>query len=169
VTLRLRAHVAEVRRPAMLARMPVMGVAKFERFFRAAAGLDVDKSDLKRYNEFINHKLYDLFLMARVAARSNARDMIEPYDLPITKGLQESMREFDKLDEQIELAPVLSDLAALPPLEVGVSETAASWLPRIAGGLSVALARTFTIIDPELKNPQSTHWKAAFRVFDLLL
>jgi hypothetical protein len=83
--------------------------------------------------------------------------------------LQECVREFDKLDEQIDLAPVVSDLAALPPLEVGVSETAASWLPRIAGGLSVALARTFTIIDPELKNPRSTHWKAAFRVFDLLL
>jgi hypothetical protein len=99
VTVRLRAHVAEVLRPAMLALMPVMGVAKFERFFRAAAaGLDVDKSDLKRYNEFVNHKLYDMFLMARVAARSNARDVIEPYDLPITKGLQESMREFDKLD-----------------------------------------------------------------------
>lgn len=149
--------------------MPVMGVAKFERFFRLAAGLDVDKSDLKRYNEFVNHKLYDLFLMARVAARANARDVIEPYDLPITKGLQESMREFDKLDEQIELAPVLSDLAALPPLEVEVGEAAASWLPRIAGGLSVSLARTFTIIDPELKNPRSTHWRAAFGVFDLLL
>lgn len=26
----------------------VMNVAKFERFFRAAAGLDIDKSDLKR-------------------------------------------------------------------------------------------------------------------------
>jgi len=67
----------------MLARMPVMGVAKFERFFRLAAGLDVDKSDLKRYNEFVNHKLYDLILMAR----ANARDVIEPYDLPITKGV----------------------------------------------------------------------------------
>ncbi len=28
--------------------MPVMGVTKFERFFREAAGLDVDKDDLKR-------------------------------------------------------------------------------------------------------------------------
>jgi hypothetical protein len=32
----------------------VMGVAKFERFFRTAAGLDVDKQDLKRYSDFIN-------------------------------------------------------------------------------------------------------------------
>ena len=34
----------------------VMGIARFERFFRAAAGLDVDKEDLKRYADFINRK-----------------------------------------------------------------------------------------------------------------
>jgi hypothetical protein len=28
-----------------------MGIAKFERFFRLAAGLDVDKSDLRRYGD----------------------------------------------------------------------------------------------------------------------
>jgi hypothetical protein len=146
-----------------------MGVSKFERFFRAAAGLDVDKSDLKRYNDFVNHKLYDLLLMARVAARANARDVIQPYDLPITKGLQESVREFDKLDAEIELMSILDNIAARPPLEVEIGEEAEAWLPRIAGGLSVALARTFKIIDPELTNPRTTHWQTALRVFDLLL
>jgi hypothetical protein len=149
--------------------VPVMGVSKFERFFRAAAGLDVDKSDLKRYNEFVNHKLHDLLLMARAAARANARDVIQPYDLPITKGLQESLREFDKLDEEIELISIVDNIAKRPPLEVEIGEETEAWLPRIAGGLSVALARTFKIIDPELTNPQTTHWKTAFRVFDLLL
>jgi len=33
----------------------------------------------------------------------------------------------------------------------------------------VALARTFTIIDPDLKNPQTKHWERDFRIFDLLL
>ena len=32
--------------------MPVMNVAKFEKFFRLAAGLDVDKGDLKKYNDW---------------------------------------------------------------------------------------------------------------------
>ena len=32
----------------------------------------------------------------------------------------------------------------------------------------MALARTFTIIDPELKNPQTKHWERAFQIFDLL-
>ncbi|MDB5092738.1 MAG: hypothetical protein JWO85_839, partial [Candidatus Eremiobacteraeota bacterium] len=39
----------------------------------------------------------------------------------------------------------------------------------IAGGLSVALARTFTIIDPKVKNPQSDEWERAYRLFSLLL
>jgi hypothetical protein len=37
------------------------------------------------------------------------------------------------------------------------------------GGLSVALARTFKVLDPDLKNPSSRHWERAFRIFDLLL
>ncbi|MEA2740023.1 MAG: hypothetical protein QOH05_3330, partial [Acetobacteraceae bacterium] len=39
-----------------------MGVTKFERFFRVAASLDVDEHDLKRYTDFVNHKIYDLLL-----------------------------------------------------------------------------------------------------------
>src|SRR5580693_8995633 len=76
----------------------LMAVAKFERFFRRAASLDVDKSDLKRYSDFINRKIYDLLLRAQAAARANARSIIEPFDLPITKGLQESIQDFRKLD-----------------------------------------------------------------------
>ena len=41
----------------------VMSVAKFERFFRIAAGLDVDKEDLKRYSDCINQKIYDLLVI----------------------------------------------------------------------------------------------------------
>jgi hypothetical protein len=81
----------------------VMSVAKFERFFRIAAGLDVDKQDLKRYSDFINQKVYDLLLRAQAAAKANGRIIIEPFDLPITKGLQESIHEFQKIDEEIEL------------------------------------------------------------------
>ena len=79
--------------------MEVMAIAKFERFFRLAAGLDVDKSDLKRYSDFVNDKLYDLLLRAQAAAKANGRDVIEPHDLPITKGLQERIHEFRRIDE----------------------------------------------------------------------
>jgi len=39
----------------------------------------------------------------------------------------------------------------------------------IFGGLSVALARTMRIIDPDLKRVHGAEWDRVFRVFDLLI
>jgi hypothetical protein len=149
--------------------MSLMGIAKFERFFRLSAGLDIDKADLKRYSDFVNGKIYDLFLRGQAAAKANNRVMIEPFDLPITKGLQERIHEFRNIDEQIELRSILDHLASSPPLDLAYSEETEARLPEIAGGISVALARTFKIIDPKLKNPQTEHWERSQRLFDLLL
>ena len=149
--------------------MPVMTVSTFERFFRAAASLDVDKKDLKRYSDFVNQKTYDLLLRGKAAATENGRDIIQPSDLPITKGLQESIQQFRKLDQELELKSILEYIAGLPPLNLTHSYETEERLPSVVGGLSVALARTFTIIDPELKNPSIKHWERAFRIFDLLL
>jgi hypothetical protein len=66
--------------------MAVMSVVKFERFFRIAAGLDVDKADDKRFNEFVNTKLHDLLVRGEAASKANGRDILQPQDLPITKG-----------------------------------------------------------------------------------
>lgn len=99
--------------------MTVMAVPKFERFFRVAGGLDVDKNDLKRFSDFVNEKIYDLLIMAQATAKANGRDVIEPWDLPITKGLQESIHRFEDLDEEIELEPILAHLAHRPQLDIG--------------------------------------------------
>ena len=90
--------------------MPVMGFTKFERFFRAAGGVDVDRDDIKRYLDFVNDALYDLLLIGQATAKANVRDVILPWDLPVTKGLQESIYEFRNIDEQIELKPILDHL-----------------------------------------------------------
>ena len=74
--------------------MPIFGVAKFERFFHAAAHLDVDKTDLKRYSDFVVRKLHDLLLMGHITAEANLRDVVAPHDLPITKGLQQCIHAF---------------------------------------------------------------------------
>ena len=148
--------------------MPI-GVSNFERFFRAAASLDVDKDDLRRYEDFVNRKVRDLLLIGRGAARANGRDVIEPWDLPITKGLQETIHDFRGMDEAAEVRPMLEEIVAIPPQELAYSEETESRLPEIAGGLSLALARAFKIIEPRLKNPQTEHWERAFRIFDLLL
>jgi Domain of unknown function (DUF1931) len=114
-------------------------------------------------------KTYDLLIRGKAAATANGRDIIEPSDLPITKGLQESIHEFRKIDADIDLKSILEYIAALPPLNLTYSYETEEQLPGLVGGLSVALARAFTIIDPDLKNPQTKHWERALRIFDLLL
>jgi hypothetical protein len=149
--------------------MPVMAVSKFERFFRLAASLDVDKSDIKRYSDFVHQKIYDLLLMGVATAKANDRDIIQPWDLPITKGLQENIHAFRNLDAETGLEDVLERLAAWPPLELALADETTVRLPQIAGGLSLCLAQAFTIVDPNVKNPQTAQWERVFRLFNLLL
>jgi hypothetical protein len=149
--------------------MPVMGFTKFEQFFRAAASINVDRDDIRRYLDFVNDAIYDLLVMGQATAKANVRDVIEPWDLPITKGLQESTHEFRRLEEEIELQPILESLAARPPLEMALDEETENRLPEIFGGISVALARTFRLIDPELKAVHTEEWERAFSLFRLLI
>ena len=149
--------------------MELLGVAAFERFFREAASLDVDKDDLRRFGDFVNDRLYDLLLRGMANARANGRDVIEPQDLPITKGLQESVQAFEAIDEELSLDSLLEQLTRRPPLDLVYSDELSDRLPQIAGGLGVAVARTFRILDGDVKNPQTRHWEQAGRVFDLLL
>ena len=117
----------------------VMGVARFERFFRAAAGLDVDKEDLKRYADFVNRKIYDLLIRGEAVAKANGRDLIQPIDLPITEGMQESIHRFKEIDETIELRPILDRLTARPPLDLELSEETEAELSAVGGGLSIPI------------------------------
>jgi hypothetical protein len=117
-----------------------MNIAKFERFFRRAAGLDIYKEDLRRYDDFVNQKAYDLLLRGEANANANGRDVIQPSDLPITNGLQESIHAYRLInDEQLDVASILRQLTKLP---------------EIMGGLSFALAPCFKVLYPNLKNPQ---------------
>ena len=150
--------------------MPLMAVKEFERLFRRTAGLDVDKEDLRRLGEFLRDRLYDLLVAAEAHARANGRDVIEPQDLPVTKGLQEALREF-RADTEAErkLEPVLEALAGRPRLDLACSEETERLLPELAGALTITLARLFKVIEPDLKNPQTEHWERAMRAFELLL
>jgi hypothetical protein len=151
--------------------MAVMGFVKFERFFRAAGGVDVDvdRDDIKRYLDFVNDAIYDLLIIGQATAKANVRDVIDPWDLPITKGLQESIHSFEKLEEDTEIQPILEQLAARPPLHMALADDTAARLPLIFGGISVALARTFKLIDADVKAVHSEEWERAFSFFRLLI
>jgi hypothetical protein len=83
--------------------------------------------------------------------------------------MQECIHEFKRINEEIDLQPILDSLAARPPLDLAYSDETEAELPRVFGGVSVGLARTFKILDPDLKNPQAKHWEQAMGIFNLLL
>lgn len=149
--------------------MPVMGFTRFERLFREAGQVRVDRDDIKRYLDFVNDVIYDLLVIGQATAKANARDVIEPWDLPVTAGLQDCMHRFERIDEDIELRPILDSLAARPPLTSALSEDTRSRLPLLFGAVSVALARTFRIIDAQLPAVHTQEWDRVFAVVRVLI
>ena len=131
--------------------------------------VDVDKDDLRRFRAFVDQKIDDIAIAGRNSASWNGRDVIAPQDLPITKGLQERMREFDKLDEADEIRQLLRGAVRRPPADVTFSEETEDMLPEVFGGISIALARSFRIVDPDVTNPSTEHWERGFDLFRMLL
>ncbi|MDX2265517.1 MAG: DUF1931 family protein [Hyphomicrobiales bacterium] len=144
-------------------------IHRLEKFFREAGDLDLDKSDLGRLEDFIHRKVVDLVIRGEANAKANNRDVVEPWDLPITKGLQESIHRFRLINAELQLTDYLAGLTGLPPSDLAIGVETEGELPEIAGGLCLALAETFRITDPNLKNPMTKDWERAYRLFDLLL
>jgi hypothetical protein len=82
----------------------------------------VDKDDIKRYNVFIDQKIDDLLLAAQHIAKAHDRVMVEPRDLPITKGLQQCVHDFEALDLDIGLRRILEHAVPEPQIDLLYSE-----------------------------------------------
>jgi hypothetical protein len=145
------------------------GIPLFERFFRSVGGVDIDKDDIRRFRELVDEQIDAIAIAGRNSAKWNGRDVIAPQDLPITRGLQERMREFDKVDEADEIRDLLREQVRVPPADVTFGEDTEQMLPELFGGLSVALGKSFHVIDSKLTNPSSEHWERAFTLFRLVL
>jgi hypothetical protein len=137
------------------------GLPVFERFFRSVAQLELDKNDVRRFRGFIDEMVDAIAIAGRNSASWNGRDVIAPQDLPITRGLQERMREFDEFDEADEIRDLLALSARTPPADVTFSTETEDLLPELFGGLGIVLARTFRRVDPRVVDPGSEHWDRA--------
>jgi hypothetical protein len=98
------------------------GIPVFERFFRSVASIKIDKNDVRRVREFVDEQIDDIAIAGRNSAKWNGRDVIAAQDLPITKGVQERMREFDKLEEAEEIRDLLRQMVRQPPADVTFAE-----------------------------------------------
>jgi uncharacterized protein DUF1931 len=149
--------------------MNIEAISKFERLFRVGAGLDIDKMDLRRMEQVVDRKTADLLIRGEAFAAANGRKIVEDYDIPITKGLQERIHEFRKIDAELGLKPVLDRLTPRPQLDFAYSDAASAALPEISGAIVLALGRIFRQLDPDVKNPQTQHWERAEAILDQLI
>ena len=147
----------------------VMGRKQLQKLFRDAAGIQIDKSDIKRLSDFIGERLRDLLVLGQVSARVNGRDIIDYHDVPITAGLQQAIRDFRSFDEELALSAILEQQATLPPLKMEVSVLLEQKLPELVGGITVSLARVFRAVNRDLKNPGSREWEQVEEIYTILL
>ncbi len=148
--------------------MAVIGFHKLEELFRRGTSLDIKKGHAKDVTDIVEQKLYDLLLMGQKAAKYNGRDVIWKYDLPITKGLEETINEFKKLEQELELQDILDRLATHPPLLELEAELEKA-LPEIVGGLTLVLARIMKRIDEENRAVNHELIERAKEIMDLTL
>ncbi len=147
----------------------VMGIKQLQRLFRRDAGLEIDKSDVKRLSNFISKRLRALLLQGQVAASVNGRDIIDYQDIPITKGLQQAIHDFRAFDEELELGQILAQQQTLPPLKMELSVLLEVKLPELVGGITLGLIRVFRTIDPDIKNPTPKEWEQVHAIYRILL
>ena len=147
----------------------LMGISKFEKLFRVIGGLDIDKSDIVRLNDFVNKITVRLLETGIRNTSLNGRDVIWMSDIPVTRGLEESTGLFKEVDKEIELTPILKENMKIPPLKYDVGDDVMSQLPSLQGGIIVSLIKSMKIIDEHKKNPQTEDWIKATEIFDTLL
>ena len=149
--------------------MAVVGFTKLEALFRKAASLDIKKGHAKDITDIVEQKLVDLLIAGERNANMNGRDVIWEADLPITKGLQETIIEFRKLEEEIPVEDVIEMLTTYPPLKYPYSAELEVKLPEITGALLVVMARIMKEVDDNDRAIDHKTIETTKRIMDLTL
>ena len=149
--------------------MAVVGFKKLELLFRKAASLDIKKNHAKEITDTVEQKLSDLLIAAERNAKMNGRDVIWEADLPITKGLQETIIGFRKLEEALEVRDILDFLATIPPLKYPLSVDLEDRLPEVVGALLVIMAKIMKEVDDNDRALDIKTIEKTKRIMDLTL
>ncbi len=151
----------------------VVGLPRLQTLYRRFVGLDLDKSRASEILEVAEKKLSDLFEVAAERARAEGRDVVEWRDLPITKGLAETMRRYERereelQDPRLDLGPILEFLAK-PLSGLEVSEEVREKLPVLAATVLLLVGYVIKLIDPGARKPSKQDIERAARILDLTL
>ena len=149
--------------------MAVVGFTKLEALFRKAASIDIKKGHAKEITDIAESKLTDLLIAAEINANINGRDVIWESDLPITTGLQETIIELRKLEEEVELEDVLTFLRNTTPVKYALSPEVEAKLPELIGALLIIMAKIMKEIDDNDRAVDHETIAKTKRVMDLTL
>jgi hypothetical protein len=154
--------------PALRLNAP-QDIGGFERFFRLVANVKVEPQDVVRYRQFVSRKLQEMLERAQGVAEANDRTSIRLCDLAIPNGLQRSMDAYRSLEPILDLEMTARVTELQPPHGGHCPHEIEQLLPVIAGGLAIALGRSFRIVDARLQGAYCLHWDQAFDLMELVL
>ena len=149
--------------------MAVVGFTKLEALFRKAASLDIHKEHAKEITDFVGKKVYDFLLAAEFSTNMNGRDVIWESDLPITKGFQEAIIEFRKLEEELPIEDIIEQLTHYPVLKYALSPEVEAKLPEITGTMLVIMAKVMRHLDDEPRAVNEKLIEKSKQILDLTL
>ncbi len=149
----------------------IVQYGQLEALFRRAVGMDLTENKAKEILAFVQKKLHDLLIIGERNAHYNDREVIWLSDLPITKGLRNSIRQFQELEleEQINLQYILDYLATQPPLKYPLEAELEEDLPNIVGGLLLTFARTLFVLTGGARSFDMEDVERAKEILDLTL
>ncbi len=151
----------------------IVGFTKLQRLYRRFVGIDLDKAKAIEIIEIAEKKLADLFEVAFERAREEGRDVVKWRDLPITKGLRETMERYEREreelgEEALELGPIASHLSSVIDYDK-VDEEVKEKLPTLAATLLLLEGYVMKLIDPHNKKPSKEDIERAKQILDLTL
>ncbi|NPB08040.1 MAG: DUF1931 family protein [Aquificae bacterium] len=116
------------------------GFDKLDHYFRTELDIDLTDETIELLLAGVKETFGKLFHGAEQRARWNGRDFITLADLNITLALEEHIKTFRKVEQDMGVDELLEYIAFIPPVEMDIGEDLKSEYRNIFGGLLLMYA-----------------------------
>jgi hypothetical protein len=130
------------------------GYAWLHDFIAGGTGLDLDHDQVMQIAGMAGQKLSDLFEIAAETAAANGRGLILRHDLPLTRGLLQTLEDVAVLSKDIDIEPIYLFLRTSTGLRAGVDDVVQADLPRLMGALLILSGRIIALLEPTTMPPK---------------
>ncbi|NPB06787.1 MAG: DUF1931 family protein [Aquificae bacterium] len=141
------------------------GFDKLDHYFRTQLEIDLTDETIEMLLDAVKDTFGKLFYKAEERARFNGRDFIAMPDLNVTLSLEEHIKNFKKIEEDMGVDDLLEYIAFIPPVGMPVGEDLKSEYRNILGGLLLMYADVIKKATGERK-PSTTAMEFVRRVVD---